>query len=284
MVLQASPGSISGCQISDQEFEALSRLVYERAGIQLPEFKKALLVGRLQKILRTNGFNSFNDYYNYVIGDETGAALSELIDRISTNHTFFLREPAHFDFFRDHALPEARERHANDRDLRVWCAASSTGEEPYTLQILMREFFGQEYSRWSAGLLATDISSRVLDLAREGIYDEEQVAPLPKQWLQKWFQQLDSEHFQVKSELRSDLTLRRFNLMNKKLPFHKPFDAIFCRNVMIYFDAATKEDLVGRLAEALVPDGYLFIGHAESIGRNQPLLRYVQPSTYQRIR
>jgi len=269
--------------ISEKEFSQIRSLVYERFGINLTEAKKSLVVGRLQKTIRSMGFDTFRQYYDYLVADTTGQALDNLINRISTNHTFFYRESTHFDLFRDRALPEvtARVRRSNSRDLRVWCAGCSSGEEAYTLMIEMKEFFGKEYSLWDAGLLATDISTRVLEKAIQGIYAEENVRNLPV-YAKKYFTKTAPDRYAVTKELKTEITFRRFNLMSEVFPFKKLFHVIFCRNVMIYFDQATRTELLRKFHGCLIPGGYFFIGHSESLGREQQLYEYIMPAVYQK--
>ncbi len=269
-------------ELTDAEFDEIRRMVYDRLGINLTEQKRSLVVGRLQKLLREHGLRNFADYIRYVREDHTGSAFDELANRISTNHTFFYREPAHFDFFRKQVLPEVRERHARDRDIRIWCAGCSSGEEPYTMVIEMMEFFGREYAKWNAGVLATDISSRVLDLAARGIYGEERLREVPKNVLSRYFEKQEAGEWQVREFVRREVTFRRLNLMNEKFPFRKPFDLILCRNVMIYFDQPTRNALVQRYYDNTVNGGYLFIGHSETLGRGETLYNYVQPAVYRK--
>ncbi len=270
--------------ISDEEFALMRELIYRRVGIHLTDQKRSLLVGRLQKILRGSGFGSFRQYYEHLTADTTERALSELVDAISTNHTYFNREKAHFDFFVETALPTVTERlkKENRRDLRIWCAGCSSGEEPYMLLMLMQEFFGSEYGRWDAGILATDISDRVLAICREGIYPEERMNALPDGLKRKYFTPAGPGRWQVKDALRREATFRRFNLMNERFPFKKPFQIIFCRNVMIYFDQPTRDALVRRFHQHTEPGGYLFIGHSETLGRQQDLYKYLIPAAYQK--
>ncbi|KIH78202.1 MCP methyltransferase, CheR-type [Geoalkalibacter ferrihydriticus] len=270
--------------ISDEEFELLRRLIKSRFGINLTDQKKSLVVGRLQKLLRSTGFQSFRAYYEYLTDGKNESALSELINRISTNHTYFNREKAHFDYFQQVALPAVTEnlKRRNSRDLRIWCAGCSSGEEAYTLQMLMLEYFGGDYGRWDAGILATDISERVLSIADQGIYAQERVMQLPETLQRKYFRRLPDGSSQVIESVRKEVTFRRFNLMNRQFPFKKPFDIIFCRNVMIYFDQPTREELVGKFHQLTVPGGYLFIGHSETLGRNHSLYRYVMPAVFQK--
>jgi len=279
------PGTGAGflMPISDEEFELLRRLIYQRFGINLSEQKRSLLVGRLQKLLRKERFGTFRDYYDHLTGGRSEAALSQLVDHISTNHTFFNRESAHFEFFQKKALPEvvAELKKANRRDLRVWCAGCSSGEEAYMLLMLMQDFFAGDYQRWDAGILASDISERVLAVARAGVYPEEKVASLPEGLRRKYLQGAGNGCVRIREQLRKEATFRRFNLMNS-FPFKRPFQIIFCRNVMIYFDQATRDSLVRKFHQFLEPGGYLFVGHSESLGRSQNLLRYVMPAVYRK--
>ena len=276
------PGTAMG--ISDREFRLIRDLVYERFGINLTREKRALLVGRLGKLLRKQGFGSFQDYYKYLLADRSGRALDSLVNRISTNFTFFYRESEHFAFFLSPVLPEMARRikGENHRDLRVWCAGCSTGQEPYTLQMLIREYFGKNYAMWEAGLLATDISAKALQTATRGLYPEEALDKLPRPLKRRYFRKAGDGEYEVADALKREVTFRRFNLMNERFPFRKPFDVIFCRNVMIYFDQPTRDALVRRFYENMVPGGYLFIGHSETLGREQSLYEYVKPAVYRR--
>ena len=269
--------------ISDKEFQAIRDLVYERFGINLTAEKKTMVVGRLQKILRTRGFASFHDYYLYLVEDSTNQAIGELANQITTNHTFFYRESEHYQFFMQTILPEmvAAKKKTNTRDLRVWCAAASSGEEPYNIIMCMMEYFGKDYAAWDAGLLATDISEKAMSIAKKGVYEPYRVQPLPESYKKKYFHR-DGENWAVNGNVMKEVTLRHFNLMNKKMPFKKPFDCIWCRNVMIYFDHKTKVDLVNRLYEQTAPGGYLLIGHSESIGREMTKWKYVCPAVYKK--
>ncbi|MCA1797467.1 MAG: protein-glutamate O-methyltransferase CheR, partial [Geobacteraceae bacterium] len=253
-------------------------------GINLTAQKRSLLVGRLQKMLRTNKIDTFEDYYRFLEKDTSGKAVSDLINLISTNYTYFNREKDHFDHFLNTALPNICEeiRNRGEKNLRVWCSGCSTGEEAYTLLMLMHEYLGSEYPRWDAGLLATDISERVLGTAREGIYPADKVASLPENLQRKYFTRLPTGQMQVSEKIRREVTFRRFNLMNTTFPFKRPFHIIFCRNVMIYFDQTTRDALVQRFHRFLEPKGYFFIGHSETLGRDSKLFRYIMPAVYQK--
>ncbi len=270
--------------ISDAEFSRLRDLIHKRFGINLTEQKRSLLVGRLQKLMRNLNLGNFSDYYDYLSHDKTEGALGELVDLISTNHTYFNREKDHFDFFSQTALPTVIEKLKREKrkDLRIWCAGCSTGEEPYTLLMLMMEYLGSDYSAWDAGILATDISDRALTSARRGVYSTDRVMQLPEALRKKYFTPAGPNEMAVIDKVKREATFRRFNLMNTSFPFKKPFQMIFCRNVMIYFDQPTREALVNRYHQFTEPGGYLFIGHSETLGRSQTLYRYLKPALYQK--
>lgn len=242
------------------------------------------MVSRLQKLLRSHGFLSFKQYYDYLRTDDTGQALNALINRVSTNHTFFFRESTHFDFFCTKVLPEivAMMKRNNCRDLRIWCAGCSSGEEPYTLAMVMLEYFGQEYGMWDAGILATDISTRALNKAISGIYPADKINNVPFALKQRYFIHQGNGEWVITEKVKKEVTFRRFNLMNETFPFKKPFHVIFCRNVMIYFDQPTRDALVQKFYTQTVPGGYLFLGHSESIRTGKVPYEYIRPAVYRK--
>ncbi len=270
-------------EITDSEFEKMRKLIYDQFGIRLTEQKRTLLVSRLQKVFRTRGISSFSEYYDYVVSDASRQALTELVNYISTNHTFFYREHDHFDHFQKHSFPELirRLKQENSRDIRIWSAGCSSGEEPYMLVILMMEVLGSDYKNWDAGILATDISMKVLEIARKGIYEKERLDLLPDNYKKKYFNKLDAQRYEVKPEVKREVTFGRFNLMNDTYPFSKEFHMTFCRNVMIYFDEPTKERVVNRFCDTLEVGGYFYIGHSETIRRFERF-EYLQPALYRR--
>ncbi len=270
--------------ISDTEFTRLRDLIYKRFGINLTEQKRSLLVGRLQKLMRQLNLPTFSAYFHYLDNDKTEAPLSELVDLISTNHTYLNREKDHFDYFSQTALPAVIEnlKKQNRKDLRIWCAGCSSGEEPYTLLMLMMEHLGSDYSSWDAGILADDISDKALTVARRGTYATDRVMQLPEPLRKKYFTAAGQGEMAVVDKIKKETTFRRFNLMNTTFPFKKPFQMIFCRNVMIYFDQPTREALVNRYHQHTESGGYLFIGHSETLGRSQTLYRYLKPALYQK--
>ena len=266
--------------ITMDEFHQLAKYIKENSGINLKDEKQALLAGRLQNVLVSLHMDNFTDYYHYLQSDTTGQALSVLLDRITTNHTFFMREPDHFYYFKDKVLPYLASS-VKDHDLRIWCAACSTGEESYTLAMIMDEFFKENKRLWNTKILATDISTKVLDEAQKGIYAGERIAPLSSYWKMQYFQKFDAENMQITDEIRNEVIYRRFNVMDA-FPFKKKFHVIFCRNLMIYFDNATKENLVDKFYHMTEPGGYLFIGHSESLNRQTSKYHYVMPAIYRK--
>ncbi|KAA9003968.1 protein-glutamate O-methyltransferase CheR [Paenibacillus spiritus] len=267
--------------MSDREFRMLSDFIRKRSGIELKPEKRAMLAGRLQQRLSARGLDRYVDYYHIVSsGDE--AEISRMLDCVTTNYTYFMREKEHFSFFRETVLPEAIAR-ARDRDLRVWSAACATGEEPYTLAMLIDEHFAGMKKGWDTRLLATDISRQALAAAQTGMYGEERIEELPERWKKRYFQPAGAGQYRLNDRLRAEVVFRQLNLTAGEFPFKRRFHAIFCRNVMIYFDARVRRALIGRLADWLEPGGYLFVGHSESLVEGHPGLRYVKPSVYRKL-
>ncbi len=267
----------------DSEFDFIRSLVYERSRINLGPDKRQLVSARLGKRLRATNVASLSDYCALLQQPDAEQELGHLIDAISTNHTFFFRESAHFDFLRTKAVPEMLERARTERwaRLRVWSAACSSGEEPYSIAMTL----AGTLPTWQWHIDATDISRRVLAKAAAAIYSDEAVQRLPLEMIRTHFQRgfgpQEGNH-RVKPALRDRVSFRHLNLLEGEPPFSEPFQVIFCRNVMIYFDRPTQEELVGRLARRLVPGGYLFVGHSESLTHLRHSLRAIQPAVYQK--
>lgn len=268
-------------RITNQEFRQLSDYIRLHYGIHLKEEKQALVMGRLNNVLMSKNFTSFKAYFEYIVSDRTGEAVMTLVDKITTNHTFFMRENDHFQFFRDKVLPYL-EATVKDKDLRVWSAGCSSGEEPYTLAMLMNEYFARNKPLWDSQVLATDISRQILDKAQRGVYANEDIAVLPPAWRMKYFTGVDQMHSVVSDKLKKEVIFRKFNLMEPAFPFKRKFHVIFCRNVMIYFDAPTKQALVDKFYRHLELGGYLFIGHSESLQRETTPFKYVMPAVYRK--
>ncbi len=267
--------------ITASEFRQLAVFIQQNFGVYLKDEKRTLITGRLQTILSQHNFNSFSEYFQYVADDRSGEAMRALLDRVTTHHTFFMREADHFQYFRNVVLPHYQ--HAlHDRDLRIWSAGCSTGEEPYTLAMLMADFFGEQKSLWDTRILATDLSIHVLETAQKGIYKNDSLRDLPTTWMLNYFQKLNNDQSSVVDRIKNEVIFRQFNLMEEIYPFRKKFHVIFCRNVMIYFDDETKYDLVRRFYEFTEPGGFLFIGHSESLDRMRTEYRYVLPAVYRK--
>lgn len=269
-------------EITNNEFNKLADYIRNNYGISFKDEKKLLVMSRLQSVLNENSFNSFTEYFDFVMSDPTGEAIVTLMNKLTTNHTFFMRETAHFDYFKNTVLPYLSSVEAKSKDLRIWCAGCSTGEEPYTLAMIIADFFGMQKSLWETKILATDISTRALDAAVQGVYPEEDVASLPDSWKRNYLKKIESDSFIIADRIKEEVIYRRFNLMNTQFPFRQKFDVIFCRNVMIYFDHQTKIDLVNRFYEFTKPGGFLFIGHSESINRDETKYKYIMPAVYRK--
>ncbi len=273
----------SGLVLTDDEFRQIRTILHTRFGINLSEKKRALVMGRLRKIIVQKGLKTFSEFLELVENDETGAELQTLIDRMSTNHTFFFREQKHFDFFSATILPEITEKlkAAGSNDLRIWCAAASTGEEPYSIMMTMMEFFKNTYPQWNAGLLATDISSQVIAAAKTGVYNSERIELIPESFRKKYLRYIGNDNWEFFPQVRNEILFRILNLVNP-FPFKKQFHVIFCRNVMIYFDSQTRNELVKKLYNATAPGGYLLTGHSESIRSSDCPFEYVRPAVFKK--
>lgn len=267
--------------ITEKEFKQLSNYIRENYGINLKEEKKMLVIGRLQNVLVENNFDNFSEYYQYVISDKSGKAVNTLVNKITTNHTYFMREKSHFDYLRDTVLPYLANV-IKDRDLRIWSAGCSSGEEAYTLAMILDEFFSEGSKWWDKKILATDISDNVLSIAREGIYHEERISNLPGTWKKKYLKSYDKENYIFTDRIKNEIIYRKFNLMDSVFPFKRKFHVIFCRNVMIYFNNNTKTELIHKFYNSIEPGGYLFIGHSESLTGGNVGFKYIMPSVYRK--
>lgn len=264
--------------LKPSEFADICRFARERFGLDLKSGKEELVSARLAKKVREGRFRSFQQYFDSVRCDATGQAVIGFIDALTTNHTSFLREPAHFEFLKASVLGEFE----RIRPIRIWSAACSTGEEPYSIACSM--LAERKAGPGSFRLVATDISSRVLDTARRGSYRATTLAGVPKEWLAQYFTQQGGTSeacFQIRAEVAKHIEFQRMNLIE---PTSKVgmFHVIFCRNVMIYFDKPTQQRLVRQLAEQLAPGGYLFVGHSESLAGVDHGLKYVRPAMYRK--
>jgi len=266
----------------DEEFNRFRKMIYSRFGINLTDAKKSLFHTRLQKVLNGYQFETFSQYYNFLLSQKNSEALSILVNQITTNHTHFYRESLHFDYFVNSVLPEVLKGRKGAVNLRFWSAGCSSGEEPYTLSILLHNFFMKTSTAHSAAILATDISVKALDLAKAGIYEDSNVALLPLRLRTNYLEKYSDDLWRVTNKVRKLVRFGRFNLMRQEFPFQKKFHAIFCRNVMIYFDNRTKQKLAQKFYDAIEPGGYLFIGHSETLDRSSTPFTYVRPAVYRK--
>jgi chemotaxis protein methyltransferase CheR len=273
-------------ELSEADFRRFAGLVYASCGIHLSDQKRELLRARLRKRLRALGMTSFKDYFALVSSQGPDGELKDLLDVVSTNKTEFLREAAHFQHLREVAVPAWIAGGGPARGpLRVWSAACSSGEEVYTLAMALTEALE---GRGDFRILGTDISTRVLDKAMSAVYEERLIAPLPAAWREAylrpcgWDERRDCELWTVDPALRAKTSFGRLNLIDGELPFRQPLDMVFCRNVMIYFDKATQEGLVSRMAAALRPGAWLYTGLSESLLAIKHSLQTMGPSVYRR--
>ncbi|HEY2422441.1 MAG TPA: protein-glutamate O-methyltransferase CheR [Neobacillus sp.] len=268
--------------MTEKEFQQLAEYIEKNYGIHLKDEKKTLVIGRLQHVLQEGNFKNFTEYYNHLVTDKTKQAAITLINKITTNHTFFMREVDHFHFYRDKILPNLKET-VKDKDLRTWSAGCSTGEEAYTLAMIINDFFGKEKLWWDTKVLATDISERVLKKAEKGQYYQNQLTSIPHNWKANYFKNYNHETSVIADKIQNEVIFRKFNLMDQVFPFKRKFHVIFCRNVMIYFENQTKVDLVNKFYEYTEHGGYLFIGHSESLNREVTKFKYVMPGVYRKL-
>lgn len=269
-------------KLTEQEYESIRKIVYEHSRIDLGDKKRELVTARLGKRLRATGIPTYTEYVGLVASKKGEGELTHLIDAISTNHTFFFREIKHFEFLRETILPQAMARRGEP--FRVWSAASSSGEEPYSIAIDLEECASRTPG-WHWSVDATDISTQILKKAETAIYPGERLREVPPHLMKAYFQKGTGEwegHFRVKEELRKRVNYIHLNLLQPSYPFRERFQLIWCRNVMIYFDRATQEQLVASLTAQLVPGGHLFIGHSESLTGIPHGLKALRPAIYQK--
>ncbi len=270
--------------ISKRNFDQLARFIYDYSGIKMPPTKMTMLEGRLRRRLRATGISSFDDYCDYLFKhDGLEQEKVFLIDAVTTNKTDFFREPNHFNYLRDHALPKLAARDL--RRFRIWSSACSTGAEPYTIAMVLDDFTGDNPQRDYA-ILATDLSTDVLQTARRGIYSADMVAPVPQELRERYVMTpLDAHRREVRIHpaLRSKVGFARLNLMDPNYGVGDPMHIIFCRNVLIYFDKPTQHRVLSRLIDCLGPGGYLFIGHSETVSGFDLPIRQVANTVFEKV-
>ena len=277
MMVATTSGMLATSELTMEQFARIAEWLHAHAGIRMRAGKEGLVRSRLLRRLRALELTEFSEYLTLVENETDGREFAAMIDVLTTNKTSFLREAAHFDFVRDVVFP------ACTTPVRLWSAGCATGEEAYTLAMLAHETLSTQMAR-DARILATDISRRVLTTAKFGVYSSAAMHDVPGSWRSRhWSATTDgaSESYSATPALRRSIQFARLNLMDA-WPMEGPFDAIFCRNVMIFFDKATQQQLVERFRALLAPGGYLFVGHSESLTGFAHGFRYVQPAVYQK--
>ena len=263
--------------ISDADFHRLVTFVQSTYGIDLTQ-KRQLITGRLSSTIRQKGYKSFSEFFNHLLTTRDNEEITLVLNKLTTNYTFFMREQDHLELFAKKLLPELVNRHQKDRTLSIWSAGCSSGEEPYNLSMYIFDYLGAQAKTWDTRILATDLSEQALASAKRGTYQLPDT--LPPEWRRKYFIDNKDGTHTVNDDLKKNLVLQKFNLMDR-INFRRKFDVIFCRNVMIYFDQPTKDALVQRFYDATVPGGYLLISYSENLSSTSPYRR-IAPATFQK--
>ncbi len=267
-------------KITDREFSDLVSFVYESYGIDLKQ-KRTLLEGRLSFTINSKGYKSFGEYLQMLKSKSNPNEIQHFLNKITTNYSYFGRELEHFNYLLDIVLPELEK--TRSRELRIWSAGCSGGQEAYNIAMLMDHYFGSKKSMWDTTILATDISTDMLKKADSGIYTHQEISSLPSEFKNKYLVKHSPTEFKVCEKIHNEVVFRHGNLMD---PFvvKKPFDIIFCRNVMIYFDDHVIERLINKFYDVISDGGYLFIGHSEIINKNKTKFELMQPAIYKRMK
>lgn len=266
-------------RLTDDELRDIVEFMRAHYGINLDK-KKVLIECRLSRTVESLNLKTFRQYLELMRRDQTGKMAEDMVSRLTTNYTYFMREPVHFSVLNETVLPELAARSRNGF-CNVWCAGCSTGEEAYTLAMLLQDFRDRTSGAPNIRILATDISREVIEKAENGIYPAAQWERIPKKWQDRYCHMEDDKTFRIDDKIKYHIRFKKQNLLESE-SMAESFDLIFCRNVMIYFDRESKRRLLGRLEEALKPGGYLFIGLAELFGREETKLRPVSPAVYKK--
>ncbi|HUX40884.1 MAG TPA: protein-glutamate O-methyltransferase CheR [Rectinemataceae bacterium] len=271
-------------EIREADYRFVADLLYERFGIQFGDRKKVLVAGRLAKRLRELGLSNFADYVKLLRNDSSGVELVEFVNRLTTNHSFFFRENEHFDYLKREIVPPLIHEASRGRgtSLRIWSAGCAAGEEAHTIAITLRESLGEAFRLLDPSILATDISLSALKDASVGVYPANRFSEMPKVFQTRYFEKLEDEHWKALPSIHEFILFKRLNLMSIPYPFKGLFDVVFCRNVMIYFDHEARSKLVKAIYDFVKPGGYFFIGHSETLQRNDCPFVYVKPAIYRK--
>jgi chemotaxis protein methyltransferase CheR len=272
-------------RMTDEDFGKLSSFVSKELGIKMPYPKKLMLQGRLQKRLADLRLNSFKEYLDFVFSKKgREVEMVKMIDRITTNKTDFFRESQHFDYLKSMVFPELVSKGYARRTIRIWSAGCSSGEEPYSIAIVMKEFL-QDHPETDFEIFATDISLSILEKASTAVYSSDRISCISTELKKKYFlksKDPSEKLVRLVSGIRSKVTFQRMNLMNPYYSVNKEFDIIFCRNVLIYFDHETQQNVITKLASNLKPDGFFFLGHSESVTNMNVPLKQIKPTIFRK--
>jgi chemotaxis protein methyltransferase CheR len=266
-------------RLKEKEFAEIVEYMKTNYGINL-EKKKVLIECRMTKILEKYELSSFREYLDQMYKDRSGKMQDDMVNRLTTNYTYFLREQEHFDILKQYIFPELFEKR-QFKNITIWCAGCSTGEECYTLAMALEEYRGKANLNFHIKILATDISEEVLEQARRAVYPDREWKRIPERWRGKYCQTVDSKNFEIDEKIKYYVHFQKQNLMTPCVK-QEQFDLILCRNVMIYFDKVSKEKLIKKLEKSLNPGGYLLIGHAELLSRDETELEAVYPAIYKK--
>ena len=272
-------------QLTQDEFDKLSRFIYKESGIKMPPVKRIMLQSRLQKRLRELNMTTFKEYCDFVFGKEGfNSEIIHMLDVVSTNKTDFFREPVHFDFLTDKVLPEFYEASTSNRNIKIWSAGCSSGEEPYTIAIVLADF-AEKHPGFDFSIIGTDISTQILQKAIDAVFKEDRISVIPQETKRKYFlrsKDRSNPTVKIAPNLRRKVRFGRLNFMDSSYDIPETFDVVFCRNVLIYFDRETQEKVIGKLCLKLKPGGYFFLGHSESIMNMSLPLKQIKPTIFQR--
>lgn len=267
--------------LTDKEFMLISEYAKNKLGVTFTKEKKALVYARLRNRVTELNLLSFEEYINYLEKDKTGKELIYFTNKMTTNHTYFMRESEHFYYLIEQIFPIIERRTSGAKDLRLWCAGCSSGEEAYMLSIFTDMYFKGKQG-WDTNILATDISTNVISKAIRGVYPNKSLDVMEKSMIREYFEKYDEENVIVKKSLKDNIIFRRNNLIYDDFKFKKPMQIIFCRNVMIYFDNETKTKLVKKFYDATEPGGFLLISHSESLSHLETDYVFALPGIYRK--
>ena len=272
--------------MTDAEFMRLSRFINEGYGIKLPENKKVMVQARLQKRLRELDLSSYSEYFEIILGNGSDPGeMIRMIDIITTNKTDFFREPAHFNYLQQTLLPEYVRNGERQLPLKIWSAGCSSGEEPYSIAMCVYEF-GRTSKGLDFRILGTDLSTRVLKKAQNAVYTYQKTADIPSHLKNKYLlkaRDAQADSYRIIPDLREKIYFKRLNFMDKHYYIQNPFDIVFCRNVLIYFERQIQEQVINKLCRHIPSGGYLFLGHSESIMGMKVPLQQIKPTIYRKV-